>query len=71
MSKLIMKEIYPNLEINSPEYENRLGFVKKLRKLGQRLDFLVERFGYGILGVLPLAIDVPVVEPVLNITDNL
>lgn len=71
VSKLIIKEVYPNLELNSSEYQRKLRFVGRVRKLGQRLDLLVETFGYGILGLLPLAIDVAAVEPILNITDNL
>jgi hypothetical protein len=71
VSKLIMHEVYPNLEATSSEYKNKNRFVGKIRRLGQRLDLLVEKFGYGILGLLPLPIDVPAVEPVLNITDNL
>jgi hypothetical protein len=71
VSERIMRELYPNMNIKGPEYEKKLRFVKKLRKLGQRFEMLVDKFGYGILGLLPLAIDVPAVEPVLNITDTL
>jgi hypothetical protein len=71
VSRLIMKEVYPNLELNSPEYRGKLRFFSRVRKLGQRLDLLVDKFGYGILGLLPLPIDVAAIEPVLNITDNL
>jgi hypothetical protein len=71
IAKLIMKEVYPDMEITSSDYKSKLRFFGKMRKLGQRLDLLVEKFGYGILGLLPLAIDVPAVDPVLNITDTL
>ncbi len=71
VSKLIMKDIYPNLDINGPEYERKRLFVVKLRKLGERLDLLVQKFGYGILGLLPLPTDVPAVEPILTIADSL
>lgn len=71
IAKLIMKDVYPDMEITSDDYKSRLRFFGKMRKLGQRLDLLVEKFGYGILGLLPLAIDVPAVDPVLSISDSL
>jgi len=45
--------------------------VSKVRRLGQQLDLLVEKFRYGILGLLPLAVDVLAAESMLNISDDL
>jgi hypothetical protein len=71
VSKRIMCEVYPQLEQKTDDYNNKLRFVKRMRKLGQRLHWIVERFGYGIIGLLPLAVDVPAVDSVLNISDSL
>jgi hypothetical protein len=66
-----MNELYPGLDPSSVGYQKKQRFVGNLRNLGQRLDLLVEKFGDGIIGLLPLPVDEPAGEPVLNITDSL
>jgi hypothetical protein len=68
-TKAIMKEVFPNLK-DSAEYEKKYRTISNLRKLGQRLNLLVERFGYGIIGLLPSGGDASTVDPILNISDN-
>jgi hypothetical protein len=70
-SKSMMKEVYPELKQESAEYKKKYRTITDLRKLGQRLNLLVDRFGYGIIGLLPLAVDVSAVDPILNISDRL
>ncbi|PQE08185.1 RNAse iii protein [Rutstroemia sp. NJR-2017a BBW] len=54
ITKLILEELYPELESKTEEYRKKRRFVGSLRRLGGRLDLLVGRFGYGILGLLHL-----------------
>lgn len=70
-SKAMMKEVYPLLQEDTAEYGKKYRTIRSLRKLGQRLHLLVEKFGYGIIGLLPSAPDVSAVEPILSITDGL
>lgn len=53
-TKATMKEAYPMLKENSSRYTERYGTVSSLRRLGLRLNILEKKFGYGILGLLPL-----------------
>lgn len=52
-TKLLMEQIHPDVEKTSAEYERAYRKLKKLRKLGRRLDMLSSAFGTGILGLLP------------------
>lgn len=70
-SRSMMKEVYPLLQQDNDEYGKKYRAISSLRKLGQRLHLLVEKFGYGIIGLLPSAPDVSAVEPILSITDRL
>lgn len=67
--KGMLARLYPDLGQNSPEYSRKERFVKKLCKIGQRLDLLVQNFGFGIIGLVPLPMDSG--EPAFNITDTL
>jgi hypothetical protein len=69
-SKSIMREVYGELEEESSRYEKKYRAISHLRRLGRRLHLLVERFGYGILGLLPSAPDVSATDPILNISDS-
>ena len=53
--KAMMQEILPDLAEEEPEYSKRYRQISNFRKLGGRLELLVERFGYGIIGLLPTA----------------
>lgn len=45
-------ELSPEVEVNSSEYTKERRYYNRLRILGQRLDLLVETFGFGVLGLL-------------------
>jgi hypothetical protein len=66
-----MSEVYPELKPNTLEYKNKLRSVGDMRKTGERLDLLVERFGYGILGLLPLPAGELTGQPVLTISKQI
>lgn len=61
---------YPNLYPDDPNYGQKKNYVNGLRKLGQHLHLLVERFGYGILGLIPLPSNEPTFVQGLNLTNE-
>ncbi|KFY17555.1 hypothetical protein V492_00583 [Pseudogymnoascus sp. VKM F-4246] len=61
---------YPNLYPDDPNYGQKKNYANGLRKLGQHLHLLVERFGYGILGLVPLPSNEPTSVQGLNLTDE-
>jgi len=63
-----MKHTFPDLEIQSKEYERSYRKINSLRRLGQRLCMLKERFGHGILGLMQYDWGI---ESPLNITDKM
>jgi len=69
ISKSIMNEVYPEMKEGATEYVRKYRHVSNLRKLGQRLHLLVLQFGYGILGLLPLANSAD--ESIVSITDKM
>ncbi|KAL2782437.1 hypothetical protein BJX66DRAFT_320732 [Aspergillus keveii] len=52
VASVMMREIYPDLEVGQLGYEAKLKRIKKLRKLGKRLHILTEKFGRGLLGLM-------------------
>lgn len=68
-SSMALHQLYPGLSANSPDYKSKKKYVDDLRKLWQRLYQLVDIFGYGILGLVPLPYNVPTVMA-LNVTDE-
>ena len=70
-TRAMMREVYPDLQEDTAEGRKRNSFVKRLRKLGQRLDLLVSKFGLGILGLLPLPGATSITENCLSITDDM
>jgi archaellum biogenesis protein FlaJ (TadC family) len=52
VASVMMREIYPDLEVGQLGYEAKLKRIKKLRKLGKRLHILTEKFGCGLLGLM-------------------
>jgi hypothetical protein len=52
VASVMMRELYPDLEVGQPAYEAKLKHIKKLRKLGKRLHMLTEKFGRGLLGLM-------------------
>ncbi|PQE33780.1 Ribonuclease III protein [Rutstroemia sp. NJR-2017a WRK4] len=71
VSTLILKELYPGLKPNTEEYRKKKRFVGSLRRLGGRFDSLVRRFGYGVLGLIPLPVDELAGEVAVVIKDEL
>ncbi|KAJ9302274.1 hypothetical protein DTO271G3_1140 [Paecilomyces variotii] len=49
----MMKEIFPQIGIDSREYSTKRVKVKSIRREGKRLYLLKNNFGDGILGLLP------------------
>jgi hypothetical protein len=52
VASVMMRELYPDLQVGQPAYEAKLKHIKKLRKLGKRLHMLTENFGRGLLGLM-------------------
>ncbi|KAH1286938.1 hypothetical protein KXX11_002309 [Aspergillus fumigatus] len=50
---LMMREIYPEIDSSSLEYKSKYRAVSKLQTLGRRYLSLADRFGKGVLGLLP------------------
>ena len=71
ITKAMMKEIYPNVSLNSTDYDTKYREISQLRRLGRRLDMLVSIFGLGILGLLPLRKGDSTTELASSITNNL
>lgn len=70
LARAMMKGIYPRLQPKTTAYEKQHRIVKRLGKLGHRLEILVSAFGLGILGLLPLG-NTSTTEGYLNITDEM
>lgn len=66
ITKAIMNEVYPMLEESCTQYTERYRTVSNLRRLGKRLNLLEMKFGYGILGLLPLGSQLN-----LSVTDSM
>lgn len=70
-TKKLLTEMYPNLVEKTPEYTRKYNIIRKIRKLGQRLYMLKDRFGEGILGLIQCSeLDSTGCLP-LNITDQM
>ncbi|GAM91566.1 hypothetical protein ANO11243_096180 [Dothideomycetidae sp. 11243] len=54
MTRTLLDKLYPGLERESSIYRDKWTYMTGVRRLGQRLNLLVEKFGYGVLGLLPL-----------------
>jgi hypothetical protein len=70
-SEKIMAQLFPTLMPGSDDYKSKRHYVDKIRRLGERLELLVEKFGIGILGLLPLPGDDLIETPHLSFSDNL
>lgn len=70
VSSMILSQLYPNLEPGDKGYRTKKMYVDGLRKLGQRLHLLVEKFGRGIMGLIPLPGNHPSLADGLNVTDE-
>ena len=71
LSKNILTILHPALIPGTLEYKKKLRSMGNIRKLGERFEILVERFGYGIIGLLPLPVDDLVTDPAFNASDGL
>ncbi|KAB8232589.1 uncharacterized protein BDW43DRAFT_311974 [Aspergillus alliaceus] len=52
VAQAMMKDIFPDAQPGTEEYKKKSNAIKRIRKLGQRLHILVERFGRGVLGLM-------------------
>jgi hypothetical protein len=71
LSENILRTLHPALICGTPEYKKELRSMANIRKLGERFEMLVERFGYGIIGLLPLPVDDLAADPAFNASDSL
>lgn len=65
----LLKEIYPNLTKEHPDYERRYVKTRQIRKLGRRFRLLKDRFGEGVLGLMRCAELQATESLTVNITD--
>ena len=71
ISTWYMKAICPHLHPENPEYARKYRMLSTLRRLGQNLDLFVEKFGYGVIGLLPLGTGLLAGEPMPNVPDDM
>ena len=63
-------ELSPEVEVNSSEHTKEHRYYTRLRILGQRLDLLVETFGFGVLGLLQTRDHLEAVDGGIRINDE-
>lgn len=71
ITKSIIKEVYPEIHMDSADYSKKYREITGLRRSGRRLDVLVSHFGKGVLGLLPLAQDDSSLGLVGKVTDTM
>jgi hypothetical protein len=54
ITKAMLCGLASELDNDSPEYQRQYRYYTKLRRLGQRLEILTNKFGFGVLGLIPL-----------------
>ena len=67
----MMEEVFPNLKKGDAKYNKMYRLISSLRQLGQRLALLVDRFGFGVLGLIPLTSRSSTADIFLSIDDNM
>ncbi|KAL2818254.1 hypothetical protein BDW59DRAFT_175227 [Aspergillus cavernicola] len=65
----MLREIFPNLQQGTREYEKKITLVKSYRQIARRFSILTQKFGRGILALIPYN-EVPG-ETDLGISDNM
>ena len=68
MTKSILRDMHPDADENSSAYKRLYNEVKGLRKYSGRLSKLVEAFGLGILGLIPLVKNVHSASQAFDLT---
>jgi hypothetical protein len=53
----MLENLWPALHRDSSQYKKKYEQVTRLRQLGQRLAHIVDRFGFGILGLIPSSLE--------------
>lgn len=48
----MMQDVFPNIKVDSCEYESKYRSMARIRRLGLRLHMLETRFGEGVLGLM-------------------
>ncbi|KAF7935381.1 uncharacterized protein EAE97_008288 [Botrytis byssoidea] len=71
VTKKMLHLLHPDLDHGSTEYQKKLRSISKIRKLGERFEILVRKFGYGIIGLLPLPVDDLTTESAVCTSDSL
>ena len=70
VTKNIMKELHPDCNEDSEKYNRLYNEVKTIRRYGRRLKSLVDAFGLGILGLIPLVKHVSTTGQAFSITHD-
>ncbi|KAE8383144.1 hypothetical protein BDV26DRAFT_287931 [Aspergillus bertholletiae] len=69
VTRAMLKEIYPDLNDSMPDWNSKYNMMTRLQTLGRRFQTLINRFGNGILGLMPFG---GLAEPFdLEITDTM
>ncbi|KAM3153800.1 hypothetical protein ABEW05_005754 [Botrytis cinerea] len=63
--------LHSDLVPGGKEYQKKLRSIGRIRKLGERFEILVRKFGYGIIGLLPLPVDDLTTESAFHASDSL
>ncbi|TGO41116.1 hypothetical protein BHYA_0026g00220 [Botrytis hyacinthi] len=71
VTKKMLYLLHLDLDPGTTEYQKKLRSIGKIRKLGERFEILVRKFGYGIIGLLPLPVDDLTTESVVHTSDSL
>ncbi|KAF7944430.1 hypothetical protein EAE96_010824 [Botrytis aclada] len=71
VTKKMLHLLHPNLVPGNIEYQKIHRNISKIRKLGERFEILVRKFGYGIIGLLPLPVDDLTTDSAVHTSDSL
>ncbi|TGO20660.1 hypothetical protein BPAE_0276g00010 [Botrytis paeoniae] len=71
VTKKMLNLLHPDLVPGTTEYQKKLRHISRIRKLGERFEILVTKFGYGIIGLLPLPVDDIATESAVHTSDSL
>ena len=67
----MMEDLWPDLRKEHSMYKKKYNLATGLRQLGQRLAYMVDCFGFGILGLIPNSSGVACSDAVLSIDDRM
>lgn len=71
LTVLMLKDLWPTLQMEDRLYRKKYKLVTCLRQLSQRLAYIVDRFRFGILGLILSFSGVSYSDAVLSIDDKM